>query len=190
MNAPTNAALRLLAYATITISAVSITWLTAKERIAAQETTALLSQFRDITPGLDADDSFLANRETVTIAGTAGERYNADDGSTYYRTHTDKGYNGNITLLIGIAPDHKTLLGVRVLEHKETPGLGDKIETRISPWIHSFAGKSLDDTRFAVKKDGGDIDSFTGATITPRAIANQVDTTLRAVRDGTVQSAR
>ncbi|WP_298644954.1 RnfABCDGE type electron transport complex subunit G, partial [uncultured Cardiobacterium sp.] len=106
------------------------------------------------------------------------------------RTHTDKGYNGNITLLIGIAPDHKTLLGVRVLEHKETPGLGDKIDTRISPWIHSFAGKSLDDTRFAVKKDGGDIDSFTGATITPRAIANQVDTTLRAVRDGTVQSAR
>ena len=185
MKTPTNAALRLLTYAAITISAVSLAWLTAKNRIEAQQTAAFLSTFRDISPTLDADDAFRASREVVTIAGSPGERYTAKDGSTYYRSHTDKGYNGNITLLIGIAPDQRTLLGVRVLEHKETPGLGDKIDTRISPWITQFAGKNLDNTRFAVKKDGGDIDSFTGATITPRAVVNQINAVLHAVQEPT-----
>ena len=71
---------------------------------------------------------------------------------------------------------------MRVLAHKETPGLGDKIEARIDPWILQFAGKSLANTRLAVKKDGGDIDSFTGATITPRAVTNQVAEVLRATQ--------
>ena len=96
MKAPTNAALRLLTYAAITISAVSITWLAAKNRIEAQQTAAFLSTFRAISPTLDADDAFRASREAVTIAGSPGERYTAKDGSTYYRSHTDKGYNGNI----------------------------------------------------------------------------------------------
>jgi len=73
-----------------------------------------------------------------------------------------------------------TVLGVRVTEHHETPGLGDKIELRISNWITYFAGKKIDgpaDSHFAVKKDGGDFDQFTGATITPRAVVNAVKRT-------------
>ena len=84
------------------------------------------------------------------------------------------GYSGNIVLLMGIEPNGK-VLGVRVLQHAETPGLGDKIETRISDWILSFAGKlfSLEnESSWAVKKDGGQFDQFTGATITPRAVVN------------------
>lgn len=86
------------------------------------------------------------------------------------------GYSGAIQLLV--AADFKgTVLGTRVTEHHETPGLGDKIELRLSGWITHFAGKVIHgpgDSHFAVKKDGGDIDQFTGATITPRAVVNAV----------------
>ncbi|MEW5824894.1 MAG: electron transport complex subunit RsxG [Pseudomonadota bacterium] len=86
------------------------------------------------------------------------------------------GYSGLIHIVVGIAPDGQ-VLGVRVLKHTETPGLGDKIETAKGDWIHGFAGKSLtapEPARWAVKKDGGVFDQFTGATITPRAVVNGV----------------
>lgn len=86
------------------------------------------------------------------------------------------GYSGNIVLLIGIDPKG-TILGVRTLEHKETPGLGDKIETRVSDWIYHFANQPFNadnQEQWAVKKDGGKFDQFTGATITPRAVVNMV----------------
>ncbi|MNE85754.1 Electron transport complex protein RnfG [compost metagenome] len=69
------------------------------------------------------------------------------------------------------------MLGTRVTQHHETPGLGDKIELRLGDWILHFAGKVIhgeNDTAFAVKKDGGEFDQFTGATITPRAVVNAV----------------
>ena len=188
MKTPFTAALRLAAFAAVTFIGVSIAWFAAKNRIEAQQHGAKIAQYREINP--DIDPALLEHGESVQIGDEPAERYTAADGSTYYQISTHKGYNGEIALLIGIAPDHETLLGVRVLAHKETPGLGDKIEARIDPWILQFAGKSLANTRLAVKKDGGDIDSFTGATITPRAVANQVNTVLHAVRDGTVQSGR
>lgn len=86
------------------------------------------------------------------------------------------GYSGNIELLVGIRAD-ATLTGVRVVSHSETPGLGDKIELRIDDWILDFAGRSLGEPpvqRWQVRKDGGDFDQFTGATITPRAVVNAV----------------
>ncbi|MGE9552093.1 electron transport complex subunit RsxG [Erwinia amylovora] len=89
-------------------------------------------------------------------------------------TTAPDGYSGAIQMIVG-ADFKGTVLGVRVVEHHETPGLGDKIELRISNWINSFNGVHLsgkDDQHFAVKKDGGDFDQFTGATITPRAVVN------------------
>jgi len=82
------------------------------------------------------------------------------------------GYSGSIKLLVGVYADG-TLAGVRVLAHKETPGLGDAIEATRSDWILTFEGKSLNNPppkAWAVKKDGGAFDQFTGATITPRAV--------------------
>ncbi|MBZ4021797.1 electron transport complex subunit RsxG [Rhodobacter sp. TJ_12] len=82
------------------------------------------------------------------------------------------GYSGAIRVLIGIAPDG-TLLGVRVLSHTETPGLGDKIEVTKGDWIEGFTGRSLTDPTpdgWKVKRDGGIFDQFSGATITPRAV--------------------
>jgi electron transport complex protein RnfG len=86
------------------------------------------------------------------------------------------GYSGAIQLLVG-ADFNGTVLGSRVTLHHETPGLGDKIELRHSDWMTHFAGKiihGINDTHWAVKKDGGDFDQFTGATITPRAVVNAV----------------
>jgi electron transport complex protein RnfG len=80
---------------------------------------------------------------------------------------------------MGVSRDGQ-LLGVRVLSHRETPGLGDKIEAAKATWIHAFEGKSLASPppdKWAVKKDGGAFDQFSGATITPRAV-------VRAVKDG------
>jgi len=89
---------------------------------------------------------------------------------------TMKGYGGAIQLLVGVNRD-QTLGGVRVVQHKETPGLGDKVELGKSNWIKSFNGKSLSNpsqAHWAVKKDGGEFDQFTGATITPRAVVGAV----------------
>lgn len=100
-----------------------------------------------------------------------------------FETIAPDGYSGNIRLLIALTPE-KEVLGVRVLEHKETPGLGDKIELRISNWILAFnQQKLLSDnlTDWAVKKDGGKFDQFTGATITPRAVVNQVKSSALAL---------
>ncbi len=86
------------------------------------------------------------------------------------------GYSGSIGLLMA-ADFHGKVLGVRVTQHHETPGLGDKIELRISDWIRQFTGKQLtkdNDRAWAVKKDGGMFDQFTGATITPRAVVSAV----------------
>ncbi len=83
------------------------------------------------------------------------------------------GYNGDINLLVGIRADG-SVTGVRVTAHRETPGLGDKIDLRISDWILSFNNHSLNNPEasgWTVRKNGGDFDQFTGATITPRAVS-------------------
>ena len=86
------------------------------------------------------------------------------------------GYSGEIRLLVGIRYDG-SLSGVRVLEHHETPGLGDAIEEGRSDWITRFTGLSLSNPAapgWTVKRDGGHFDQFTGATITPRAVVKAV----------------
>jgi electron transport complex protein RnfG len=91
-----------------------------------------------------------------------------------------EGYTGPIRLIVGIAPDGR-ILGVRVVEHKETPGLGDKIDIKKSDWILGFNGRSLgnpDQAGWQVKKDGGEFDALTGATITPRAVVKAVHAAL------------
>ena len=95
-----------------------------------------------------------------------------------YEIH-GSGYAGQIKLMLGVAADGK-VLGVRVLAHKETPGLGDKIEVKKGDWIQRFTGLALGDPpveKWKVKKDGGEFDQFTGATITPRGVVG-------AIRDG------
>lgn len=89
---------------------------------------------------------------------------------------TGYGYGGAIEVLMGVDPDG-TLIGARVLSHAETPGLGDKIETAKSAWVLDFTGRSLSNTApaaWALKRDGGAFDQFSGASITPRAVVGAV----------------
>jgi len=123
--------------------------------------------------------------DTVTVANAEGKeltvfraRKNGAVTAVAYEIF-GTGYAGEIKLMMGIDADGK-LLGVRVLAHKETPGLGDKIEIKKTDWIGRFTGLSLGNPpieRWKVKKDGGQFDQFAGATITPRGV-------LAAIRDG------
>ncbi|MGL6314852.1 RnfABCDGE type electron transport complex subunit G [Vibrio sp. WXL103] len=91
-----------------------------------------------------------------------------------------KGYSGPISFLLGVDAT-ATITGVRVISHSETPGLGDKIELAKSDWILDFNGRSLTNTpAWAVKKDGGQFDQFTGATITARSMVQGVHNALQA----------
>ena len=106
-----------------------------------------------------------ANETTVYIAKKSG-----NVTAVSFKFIAPDGYSGAINMIMGLDRDGN-ILGVRVLSHKETPGLGDKIEAAKSNWILSFVGRSLDNlapAQWAVKKDGGEFDQFAGATITPR----------------------
>ena len=112
-----------------------------------------------------ADYNIGANETTVYLAKKSGKVT-----AVCFKFIAPDGYSGAINMIIGIDRDGN-ILGVRVLSHKETPGLGDKIEVAKSSWILNFVGRSLDNltsAQWAVKKDGGVFDQFAGATITPR----------------------
>lgn len=118
------------------------------------------------------------DNKTEQIAYIA--RKNTDPVAVAITTIAPDGYNGNIDFIVAINMDN-SISGVRVLKHQETPGLGDKVEIRKSDWITGFNGKKLlseNDSRWAVTKDGGMFDQFTGATITPRAITKAMKKTL------------
>ncbi|MGI9292028.1 MAG: RnfABCDGE type electron transport complex subunit G [Gammaproteobacteria bacterium] len=102
----------------------------------------------------------------------------------------DDGYVGPIGLLIGI-DDGGSIIRVRVLDHRETPGLGDKIETDKSDWIHLLEGKTASEdpnaSEWLLRRDGGDIDQISGATITSRAILRTVRQTQRFYLENTAR---
>jgi len=162
--------------------------LTAR-RIAEQEKRVILEQLGQIIPDhydnpllqdriSFQDEQHFPNGQTVTAYRA---RRQEEPLAIVMKFQAVSGYNGNITLLAGINFDG-SLRGVRVISHKETPGLGDGIETEKSDWILNFAGKTLQDPeprKWAVRRDGGDFDQFTGATITPRAIVDAVFQALR-----------
>ena len=119
-----------------------------------------------------ADFNIGANETTVYLAKKSGSVT-----AVCFKFIAPDGYSGPINMIMGIDRDGN-LLGVRVLNHKETPGLGDKIEVAKSDWILNFVGRSLDNltpAQWAVKKDGGVFDQFAGATITPRKSVQAVN---------------
>ncbi|KGJ88782.1 electron transport complex subunit RsxG [Thalassotalea sp. ND16A] len=179
----------LALFAVACTALVSLVSLLTKDTIARQEQQQLLSTLHQviaperINNDLYQDCQFIKDEEYL----------GSNQSQTAYIARMDHvpvavaitsvapdGYNGNIQLLVAINVDG-TLSGVRVLKHKETPGLGDKIETRKSEWVYNFNDKDIideKDLRWAVKKDGGMFDQFTGATITPRAVVNAVKNTM------------
>lgn len=163
---------------------VAVTEFGTHDRILENERQALLRQLYEIVPQEKVDNDLLAYPVTVNAKEElgqesslvyVGEKANRLSAVVFEATVPD-GYSGPIRILVGI-DGNGVLLGTRVIAHKETPGLGDKIEKEKSDWILGFTGKSLTDPkldRWKVKKDGGDFDQFTGATVTPRAVVNGV----------------
>ena len=170
----------LLVFTAISIFLVSLTQQSNVERIKYNEDQLLIKRLGELVKGYDNDiiqQKYTVKAQLHGVDQTLNVYPAKKQGRVfaYLVEHTyPKGYSGNIRLLTGIDNQAK-LLGVRVISHKETPGLGDKIETRKSDWIKQFGGLSLSnpETKYwKVKSDGGVFDAFTGATITPRAIVN------------------
>jgi electron transport complex protein RnfG len=160
-----------------------VDFLTA-DRIAAQERRVILEQLGQIIPeqydNQLLDDQFTFRDEPCFPNGQEVIAYRArqqgEPRAVILKFNAVNGYNGNITLLAGIN-SNGSLRGVRIISHKETPGLGDAIEIEKSDWALDFSGKSLNNPepgKWAVKRDGGEFDQFTGATITPRAVVDAV----------------
>ena len=157
----------------------------SRERIAENQRNALLATLHQvIDPGL-YDNDLLSSHRRITVAPLLNPTGPAD---AYLATWAGKpvavlfgakaldGYNGAIELLVAVRFDG-SLGGVRVLSHRETPGLGDNIDASRSDWILQFKGLSLqrpNRSDWAVKADGGVFDGLTGATVTPRAIIKAV----------------
>ena len=155
--------------------------LATREAIAERRAEDLKTSLSQVVPSALHDNDLLES--PLDVIGNNGQPlrvYRAETQQTVtavaFAISAPDGYSGTIEMLLGIANDGR-VLGVRVLSHGETPGLGDKIETTKSDWILGFDGFSLNNLpieRWAVKKDGGQFDQFTGATITPRAVVKAV----------------
>ena len=185
------AAALLTAFAILGIGLVAITKEVTAERIAEQQLRALLSGLNEIIPAQRYDNDLAKDSTTVQdvlLLGGSRERNiyrarkNGKPIAVVISTAALDSYSGTaIEMLVGINVDG-SVAGVRVVNHRETPGLGDGITLDRSNWILSFNGKSLhnhSEQQWKVKKDGGDFDQFTGATITPRAVVGAVRKTLR-----------
>lgn len=169
-------------------------------QIAHEHREAMLKTFNKVLPATLYNNTPLEDTLTITDEASLAllgskepviiyrARQNNQPAGVIFQLVARNGYSSHITLLMGVLPNG-TVSGVRVLNHRETPGLGDKIEEQKDDWILSFKGRTLqvnttnnqliaNDPRWAVKKDGGEFDQFTGATITPRAVIAAVKNAL------------
>ena len=172
----------LAVFAAITSVAIGWTYLATKDQIDMEVRRAEARQLLEIFPPEThdndiVDDGFELVADTPLLGireARQGYRVRRDDrviGVILPATARD-GYSGDIRALVGVRDDG-TVAGVRVVAHRETPGLGDKVDLRKSDWILGFDDRSLsqpDLSGWNVEKDGGVFDQFTGATVTPRAV--------------------
>lgn len=181
----------LTAFAVIGVAVVAVTQENTRDIIAENQRQELLRTLNELVPPSLYDNDpaqdviavqhrpLLGTPKTVTVYRARRE---GTPVAVVMTPVAPDGYSGDIGLLVAIDCQSETLLGVRVLWHKETPGLGDWIESGKSDWIHSFTGHSLtnpDELGWRVEKDGGIFDQVTGATITPRAVVKAVYNTLK-----------
>ena len=179
----------LAVLAAICTALVAITHSTTAPRIAANAQAYLEQSLQPVLEGLEYD----GNLSESTVIIEPPHELPGDKPVTVYRVYADgapvaalfivtakDGFSGPIKLLVGIAADGE-ISGVRVLEHRETPGLGDLIESSKSDWIEQFRKRSLTDPDrelWSIKRDGGVYDQLTGASITPRSVIKAIKATL------------
>jgi electron transport complex protein RnfG len=179
----------LMIFAIIGSAVVGLTYESTYERIKLNEERVLLRKLNTILSPSEYDNDLLVDQimlEKDSLLGTseASKAYLAykhnKPVAIVLSPVAPSGYSGPINLLVGIYHDG-TIAGVRVVKHRETPGLGDLVESQRSDWILGFDDKSLENPtpkKWKVKRDGGEFDQFTGATITPRAVVKAVHSSL------------
>jgi len=177
-------------FAIVGTGLVAWTYQETESKIADNERAFLLSNLHTLIRPDEHNNELIHDTIEVTNKQLLGSpkpitiyraRKNGKPVAAILNVIAPDGYNGRINLLVAIRYSGE-LAGVRVVAHNETPGLGDAIDASRSDWIHSFDGKSLDNPQpagWAVKKDGGVFDQFTGATITPRAVVKAVHNALK-----------
>jgi electron transport complex protein RnfG len=181
----------LAVFAVCTTLLIAGTYLSTRDQIAVEKRRAEEKALLQVVPRERHDNSMLdetipvgpqtpglglTENKRIYIARKQGEVVAAVIPAT-----APDGYTGAIDLIVGVNTDG-SIAGVRALAHKETPGLGDKVDIRKSDWVLGFNGRSLGNPEiagWAVKKDKGVFDQFTGATITPRSV---VAATLRVLQ--------
>lgn len=180
----------LAVFAALTTGVIAGTQLLTKDRIAEQIRAAKERALLQIIPRARHDNNMLDNTVELpapdklnVAAGSQGfvARKHGETVAIILPTTAPDGYSGNIDILVGINVDG-SIAGTRIVKHAETPGLGDKVDIKKSDWVLGFNGKSLRNLapeQWAVKKDKGVFDQFTGATITPRAVTAAIYRSLR-----------
>ncbi len=180
----------LIAFAVVFTALLAYIFQVTKVPIEKSEAKARLALFRQIVPENMHDNDIL--KDTLIIAPNSllgntqpsianRARINNAPAAVILEAIAHDGYSGDIKLLIAIKYTGK-ISGVRVLTHKETPGLGDYIDIAKDDWIKLFDNESLtktDDKSWNVKKDNGQFDYMAGATITPRAVVKAVHKSLQ-----------
>jgi len=183
-------ALNLLFFTSIGTAILALTFNITFERIAQSEVTAKLKLINQVAPqslynndlindtvAIPANPLLGTDQETIAYRG----RLNNQPSLVVLESVAPDGYSGKIRMVVAIRNDG-VIGGVRVVNHKETPGLGDYIDIAKSQWINLFAGVSnrrYQEGDWQVKKDGGKIDYMAGATITPRAVVKAVHNSLQ-----------
>ena len=162
-----------------------VTWVhdSTAARIEENQRQTLLHSLQNLIPADHYDNDLLADAVQISLSERGLKpvtvyraRKSGKPVAAVFSTVAPDGYSGEIRLLVAVKADG-SLAGVRVLEHKETPGLGDLIDESKSRWILGFDGLSLGnppEKQWKVKRDGGSFDQFTGATVTPRAVVEAV----------------
>lgn len=180
----------MLAFAFIGTLLLAYVFDVTRTPIEASEKAARLSLFQEILPAQTYDNELLASQVTIAPNALLGNRLPSianvakqgqQTAGVILEAIAHDGYSGDIKLLIAIRADG-SISGVRVLAHKETPGLGDYIDIAHGNWIKLFDNASIEKTPLAawqVKKDGGQFDYMVGATITPRAVVKAVKQALQ-----------
>ncbi|MBI5890141.1 MAG: electron transport complex subunit RsxG [Nitrosomonadales bacterium] len=182
-------AVNLVFFSVLATAILASTYFLTRDAIKKSEDAEKLKLINQIVPPALFDNDII--RDTLSIPanellGTEGDtlayraRLKGEDSAVVLESIAPDGYSGRIRLILAVRANGE-LGGVRVVTHKETPGLGDYIELTKSPWIKGFDGKSravYKDADWKVKKDGGQFDYMAGATITPRAVVKAVNKAL------------
>ncbi|ADD68677.1 electron transport complex, RnfABCDGE type, G subunit [Denitrovibrio acetiphilus DSM 12809] len=171
-NSPINMVIVLTIITAISSVILAGVYAGTKDKIAEEYRKDFLKGLKVVLPGFNNEpdiDFKEMDGKKVYVGRRDGEVFGYAVQST-----SPKGYSGDITVLVGVAPKGD-ILGIEILKHAETPGLGNKIEDL--QWKSSFVGLDQD-SNISVRKDGGEIDEFSGATISPRAVCEAVNSAL------------